>query len=103
LPTGSGRTRIDWVAEVTTLRWLLKVGVVFQLIGLIALVVGSWALFTYVASSPHPGLRWQAFQMLQIAHLLWPPFLFGSLYRWGRSAVRAQFDALVHNLPFING
>src|SRR5262249_33300367 len=42
---------------------------------------------------------WQTFQMAQAVHFLWPPFLFGALYRQGRRAA-AQFEALAHNLPY---
>lgn len=57
-------------------------------------------IYTYVASSPNPATRWQTLQMLQAVHFLWPPFLFGALYRRGVKEVVAQLEALVHNLPF---
>jgi len=38
--------------------------------------------------------------MLQVVHFLWPPFLFGGLYRRGRSAVREAFEVMIHNLPY---
>jgi hypothetical protein len=69
-------------------------------LGLIALAVGGWAVFTYVASSPEPAVRWQTVQMVHVVHFLWPPFLFGALYRRGMQGVAAQFEALAHNLPY---
>jgi hypothetical protein len=83
--------------------WLLWLGGLFQAAGLVALVTGAWAVYTFLASSPVPAARWQTFQMLQAGHFLWPPFLSGALYRRGTTAVAAQFQALAHNLPYLNG
>jgi hypothetical protein len=102
-PLGSGRTRVEWAVEPADMRWLLWVGGLFQAAGLAALVIGAWAVYTFLASSPHPAARWQTFQMLQAVHFLWPPFLFGALYRRGTTAVTAQFEALAHNLPYLDG
>jgi len=74
--------------------------VLFQVLGLIAIVVGYWAIATYVIPSPDPGVRWQAVQMVQAVHFLWPPFLFGARYRRSVREVTAQFQALANNLPF---
>lgn len=101
-PLGGGRTRVEWAVEPADLRWLLWLGGLFQVAGLLALVLGCWAVSTYVASSPDPAVRWQTFQMAQAVHFLWPPFLFGALYRRGTRAA-AQFEALAHNLPYYEG
>ena len=45
------------------------------------------------------ALDWQTFQMLQAIHFLWPPFLFGYLYRKWWSAAGAALETMVHNLP----
>ena len=100
-PLGQGRTRVEWAVELTDARWLLWLGGLFQVVGLIALATGCWAIFTYVVSSPDPSLRWQTFQMLQVSHFLWPPFLFGTLYRRGRHETAARFEALANNLPYL--
>jgi hypothetical protein len=76
------------------------VGALFQIVGLVAIVGGCWLMFTYVVASPNPDVRWQTFQMLQVGHFLWPPFLFGALYRRGRRETAAQFEALAGNLPY---
>ena len=96
----AGRTRVEWAVEPVNMRWLLWLGGAFQVVGLFGLVVGCWAVDTYFASSPAPARRWQTLQMLQAVHFLWPPFLFGALYRSGARAVAAQFEALANNLPF---
>jgi len=41
--------------------------------------------------------------MGQVIHFLWPPFLFGGLYRRVQTHVRNTFDSLVHNLPYLKG
>jgi hypothetical protein len=102
-PLRSGRTRVAWAVEPADMRWLLWLGGVFQGAGLLALVLGCWAIDTYIASSPAPAVRWQTFQMVQAVHFLWPPFLCGALYRRGATAVAAQFEALAHNLPYYDG
>jgi hypothetical protein len=103
MPLGSGRTRVEWAVEPAAMRGLLWLGGLFQAAGLAALVLGAWAVYTFLASSHDPAARWQTLQMLQVVHFLWPPFLFGALYRRGTTAVAAQFDALAHNLPYLNG
>jgi hypothetical protein len=97
---GRGRSEVVWIAELANVDWLLRVGTLVQVLGLLALVVGGWAMFTWVASSANPAIRWQSLQMLQVVHVLWPPFLFGVLYRRCYSQVAAQFEALTHNLPY---
>jgi hypothetical protein len=98
-PAGQGRTRVAWGAEPSDLRFLLWLGGAFLAAGLVVLVTLCWALDTWVASSPDPTVRWQIFQMFQAVHFLWPPFLFGGLYRAGRKWAAAQLDAFANNLP----
>jgi hypothetical protein len=100
-PLGQGRTRVEWAVELTGMRWLLWLGGVFLAVGLIALVTMCWVVYTYLVSSPEPAVRWQTLQMIQVGHFLWPPFLFGALYRRGRREVAARFDAMAHNLPYL--
>jgi hypothetical protein len=102
-PLRPGRTRVEWAVEPADLRWLLRLGGLFQAAGLLALAVGCWTISTYVVSSPDTAVRWQTFQMAQAVHFLWPPFLCGALYRRGARAVAAQFEALAHNLPYYEG
>jgi hypothetical protein len=99
-PLGIDRTRIDYGVEISTGRGLLWGGAAFVALGLVALLVGCWAIQAWIVPNPHPGIRGQTFQMLQVVHFLWPPFLLGGIYRMQRRAVRDAFDALVHNLPY---
>jgi hypothetical protein len=98
-PSGS-RTRVEYAIEIPTGRVLLGLGWLFVLLGLVALVAGSTLMFVYVLPNPNPNIRGQAFQMVQVIHFLWPPFLFGSLSRQPARFVRARVEALVHNLPY---
>jgi hypothetical protein len=98
---GGGRTRVEWAVELADPPWLLRLGMLFQAAGLIAIVVGCWAILTYVVPSPDPAIRWQTVQMVQVSHLLWPPFLFGALHRQGRKQVAGRMEALAHNLPHL--
>lgn len=95
-----GRTRIEYTIEVSPGRGLLWGGGVFLILGAISIVVGYWAIQTWVIPNPQPGVRWQTLQMFQVAHCLWPPFLFGGILRMQRRAARDAFDVLVHNLPY---
>lgn len=97
---GSDRSELEYALEMSTRPWLLGVGWLFQFLGLVALIGGGWALYTYVASSPNPNVRGQAIQMIQAVHFLWPPFLFAALYRGGRKAILERFDTFAHNLPY---
>jgi hypothetical protein len=95
------RTQVSWNVEAANLRWLLWVGGIIQIVSLIALIVGCWAMMTFVATSPEPAKRWQSLQMLQVIHLLWPLFLFGGLYRKGSRGIAAEFESFANNLPFL--
>lgn len=96
----SNRTRIDYTIDVSGGRGLLVGGMVFQILGLVALGVGFWLIHTYVVSNPVSAIRWQTIQMVQVVHFLWPPFLMGALYRRGRSTLRGAVETMVHNLPY---
>jgi len=99
-PLGSGQSRVSWLIEPVASAWLLWLGGAFQAVGLVALVAGSWAVYTYLASAAEPATRWQTLQMLQVCHFLWPPFLAGALYRSGTRSLTVLFDALARNLPY---
>src|SRR5262249_29891763 len=78
---GSNRTQADYAIEQRGYLGLLWAGPIVKAVGLIALVAGGWAIYEFCVPSPNPEVRAQSLQMLQIAHLFWPPFLLGGLYR----------------------
>lgn len=96
----TGRTAVEYRVELASPWGLMTGGVIFQLLGLIAICVGFWAISTYVVPNQKMAVRWQTVQMFQVVHFLWPPFLFGGLYRGGRNSIKAAFETLVHNLPY---
>jgi len=98
-PKGSS-TRIEYAIEAPSGRVLIALGWLFIALGCAALVGGCWAMFAYVLPSPNPNIRGQAFQMVQVVHFLWPPFLFATLARQPARWVTARVDALVNNLPY---
>jgi hypothetical protein len=94
------RTRVDYAVEVPPRSWLLSCGWLFVGLGLLAIVVGFLLIQFLALNDPNPNIHWQSVQMFQAGHFIWPPFLFGGLYRKFRTHVRTTFDALVHNLPY---
>ncbi len=101
--TGGDRTGVDYAIAVPEWRGLLIAGAIVQGLGLVALVAGFFAMIAWVVPNPNPAIRGQSFQMLQVVHVLWPPFLLGTLYRMRRRTVQARFEVLVHNLPYCGG
>jgi hypothetical protein len=98
-PAGS-RTRIEYAIEAPSGHVLIAIGWLFIVLGLAALAAGCWIMFAYVIPSPNPGVRGQAVQMVQVCHLLWPPFLFAALSRQPARMIQARVSAMIHNLPY---
>ena len=99
-PTHQDRTRIAYAAQLSDAPWLLWLGLAFQGLSLVALVAGFGLIRILVIPDPDPAVRWQTVQMLQVANVLWPTFLFAGLYRRGRRVVRDGLDLMVYNLPY---
>jgi hypothetical protein len=94
------KTRIEYHVEAGTSRVLLTLGWLFLALGLAAIVIGLCLEFTFVIPSQQPGIRAQAFQMMQAVHFVWPPFLFAALSRQPLKFIRNHFEALINNLPY---
>jgi hypothetical protein len=99
-PAAGKRTRIEYALETSSGRVLLALGWSILFLGLAALIAGVWLEFTYVVPSPDPNIRTQAVQMVQVVHLLWPPFLFAHVSRQPARMLRTQVESLVNNLPY---
>jgi hypothetical protein len=56
-----------------------------------------WILWNYAAPNPDPTFRWQSIQILQVVHVLWPPFLIAHLH--GKFVKAMQ--TFVNNLPIL--
>jgi hypothetical protein len=98
---GTKRTHIDYALELTSGRWLLVLGWGFQMAGFLALAIGFWVVYNFCVLNLNPVIRIQTLQMLQTVHFLWPPFLFGGLYRQRRNLVLGSFETLLNNLPYM--
>jgi hypothetical protein len=98
---GPNRTAIAYAVELTSGQWLLTCALIFNALGLAALLVGSALMLTWVIPNLNPAIRAQTVQMVQVVHFLWPPFLFAGLYRSVRRSVRVGFEVFVHNLPYV--
>jgi hypothetical protein len=98
-PAGK-RTRIEYAVETSSGRVLLGLGWLILFLGLAGLIAGVWLEFTYVVPSPDPNIRTQAVQMVQVVHLLWPPFLFAHVSRRPATMLRTRVESLVNNLPY---
>jgi hypothetical protein len=96
---GTGRTRYEYEVEYRALARLLKIGWIIQGAGLVVLAVAYWALHTWIAPAANPAIWAQSFQLIQVVHLLWPPFMLGHRYRSQYGQVRRQMDTLLRNLP----
>jgi hypothetical protein len=67
-------------------------------IGLPTLLIVGGLIWYFVLPSQNPAVQWQVVQTLQIAHALWPPFLFIWLYRAGRRQSKTYFSNLLSTL-----
>jgi hypothetical protein len=97
-PKGS-RTRIDYALRAGS-RGLLIGGWVALALGLAALIAAPTLAFTVILTSPNPNVRGQCFQVVQMVHFLWPPFLFAHLSRQPARVFRGRIEGLIHNLPY---
>ena len=97
----TGRTVVEWVLELETKPWMLGLAWTFQVVSLLALAIGTYLILTFVVESPDPAVRGQSFQIIQVAHFIWPPFLFAGIYRRGRNQALTRFDTFVNNLPYV--
>jgi hypothetical protein len=97
---GPDRTTIDYAVELYGGKGLLLGGAACVVLGLVALIAGFALLLAFVVPNPEPAVRAQTIQMVQVVHFLWPPFLFGGLYRGLRRNARVGFEVFVNNLPY---
>jgi hypothetical protein len=98
---GGGTTRVGYAIELKPILHWLRIASIIQFFGLVGIVTLFWVLHTFVVPAQEVGVRWQVVQMVQAVHLLWPPFLFVTMYRRARENVITRFDTFLHNLPFL--
>jgi len=74
---GEGRVRVRIGTNRAAQKRGAAVGLLICLLAGLPLLVGlPILLFVLVVPSPIPAVRWQAVQVVQMVHALWPPFLF---------------------------
>ncbi len=63
-------------------------------------LVGAVVWF-FVIPSPVPGIRWQVFQTLQIAHAIWPPFMILWFYSIGRRQSKTLIENVINSAEIL--
>lgn len=66
-------------------------------LGIPALMVLSALIWHFCVQNPNPTMRWQVFQMLQISHVLWPPFLFVMIARQMQRGVKFFMENMIEH------
>lgn len=97
LPLGDGNVQVSYCLGYERLVHLLR-KIALSIIwgaGLPAMLIAGNLIWFFVVQSPNPNVRWQVFQTLQIAHALWPPFMFIAFYRMGRRQSKIFIENLI--------
>lgn len=82
-------TRLTAIVDDSTLTHWFQTGMGALVLIVMPIVIGgvAAALWHFVPPSKEPGMRWQSVQIVQIVHVLWPPFLV--YFIWRRLHVQA--------------
>jgi hypothetical protein len=99
-PVSHDSTRVSYVLGFDRLARRVKIvtlSIIFG-IGLPVLMIVGGLIWYFVLPSQNPAVQWQVMQTLQIAHALWPPFLFLGLYSAGRRQSKTYFSNLLSTL-----
>lgn len=98
---GGGRVRLRGSTDVRGVRRSAVIAMAVSLaIGLPVVAVITWLLLAFVVHSPEPGIRWQALQVLQIVHVLWPPWLLLWIGRRNQRVVEGLLAQAVERVRF---
>jgi hypothetical protein len=102
LAAGVRGTRATWrvlgTSGIGGLEWASRL-FVYGLSPL-ALAAAAYLVQTLVLPSDEPAVRGQAVQTLQVAHFLWPPFLFCGLRRRTLAVVTTMVTNILRNAAF---
>ncbi len=80
-------------------RWLMSVWLLVLIPAVT--VVGATLLLTYVVPHPSSNVRGQTLQMAQVAHFLWPPFLFWGIRQGLFKLARQQCQRFLTTLELL--
>ncbi|MGD0092324.1 MAG: hypothetical protein ABSE73_20600 [Planctomycetota bacterium] len=96
-----GTVRVRWAVRVSGFRTLVTMGQAWALfLGLPASVAGPALIFIYVLGSTSPAVAAQFLQILQVAQLLWEPYLFIGIAWQEMKATGRRLDMLVATAAF---
>jgi hypothetical protein len=101
LPAGPTTSVAHYRAAIEPGRGRLFAASIVLAAGLPAIGAMWLAMEYFVVSNPHPQVRWQSLQSLQLVHILWPPFQLAALDRASRTAATARIEAMLVNLPHL--
>jgi hypothetical protein len=93
---GSGAQLIAEIDDATYNRRFAMGMAAFVLLLMPVVIAGvAGALWHYVAASDTPSVRYQSLQIMQIVHVLWPPFLIYGLWKGiRRNAINGIANAM---------
>ncbi|MFH1466799.1 MAG: hypothetical protein ABIO70_20615 [Pseudomonadota bacterium] len=95
-------TRVAWSLDVESLGRGLKLGAAITLgVGAVAIIAAGILFPTLVIPSEQRAVQGQTWQVLQLIHFLWPPFLLTYQARRLRSLVAERCTDLMQNLPYV--
>ena len=100
LPLGDGNVQVSYCLGYERLVHLLRkiaLSIIWG-IGLPAMLIAANLIWFFVVQSKDPSVRWQVFQTLQIAHALWPPFMFIAFYTMGRRQSKIFMENLIASI-----
>ena len=66
-------------------------------LGIPALMILSAVVWYFCVQGEHQAVRWQVLQMLQMVHVLWPPFLFVTLARHMQTGVKKFLENVIEH------
>ncbi len=93
--TQSFRVRYELDVSAAVGRWTARLLLFVVLVELPAVILVPLALGWFCVGDPNPAIRYQVFQAAQIAHVLWPPFLFLYLMKRTLQGTGAVFEAFL--------
>ncbi len=96
--SGDG-VEVSYLVDMSSVRQNMgTIALCINVLGLAAVTVLPAFLYLYVASHSDPGIRWQSVQAVQMAHFLWPPYLFLWMYRRAEQLAGTAMKTIVSNL-----
>lgn len=101
-PAGAGRVEVHYrISHHLLAQKCRRISLWIILgLGLPVLLVGFSVLWFLVVGHPNQVVRWQIFQGLQVAHVLWPPFLFIGQYRGTLRRSRNAIPNMIRSIVY---